>query len=63
MEQVKTSTINAGIDVGKFKLDVAIGESAEAVTVNNDAAGIAQLVDWLTGHGVSRVGMEATGGV
>jgi transposase len=62
MEQVKTSTINAGIDVGKFKLDVAIGESAEAVTVNNDAAGIAQLVDWLTGHGVSRVGMEATGG-
>jgi transposase len=62
MEQVKTSTINAGIDVGKFKLDVAIGESAEAVTVNNDAAGIAKLVDWLTGHGVSRVGMEATGG-
>src|SRR5690606_24524045 len=30
--------------------------------VGNDAAGIAQLLEWLGSHGVVRVGLEATGG-
>lgn len=62
MEQLKTSTVFAGIDVGKFKLDAAIGERTDAITVDNDPDGIRTLLGWLGGHGVNRVGMEPTGG-
>jgi transposase len=62
MEQGKTSTLVAGIDVGKFSLDVAIEGQDEQLRVDNDAAGIARISGWLRGRGVGRVGLEATGG-
>jgi transposase len=62
MEQTKTSTVYAGIDVGKFQLDAAIAGSADSLAVGNDPDGIGTLLGWLARHGVLRVGMEATGG-
>lgn len=62
MEQTKTSTVLAGIDVGKFRLDAAIGGGAGTLSVSNDPGGIGTLLGWLDAHGVARVGMEATGG-
>ena len=62
MEQVKSSTAIAGIDVGKFKLDAAIDGRNDHQQTSNDATGIAELIDWLGERGVSRVGLEATGG-
>lgn len=62
MEQGKFSTVIAGIDVGKFRLDAAIEAVETPFETKNDAAGIAELSHWLKEHGVSRVGMEATGG-
>lgn len=51
----------AGIDVSKAWLDVAIWPTREATRVSRDAAGIAALIAWLTGHAVIRVGLEASG--
>ena len=62
MEHDKTSIVLAGVDVGKFRLDAAIGGSAHSLAVGNDADGIGRLLGWLRAHGVTRVGMEATGG-
>lgn len=62
MERCKPNTIIAGIDVGKARLDVALYGRGETLAVNNDPAGIASLLDWLKSHGVTRVGLEATGG-
>ena len=56
------SARTAGIDTAKGKLDVAIDGSPEFLTVSNDAAGWGTLSGWLGGHGVKRVGIEATGG-
>lgn len=67
MEQRKTSTKVAGVDIAKAHLDVALdggmqdGAAGEA-RFANDADGQAGLADWLTARGVTRVGMEATGG-
>ncbi len=61
MKQHHSSTKTAGIDVGKHWLDAAV-DGGETTRVNNDAAGIEALIDWLTGHGVERVGLEASGG-
>jgi transposase len=52
----------AGIDTGKRKLDVAIGDSCERLQVGNDADGRARLSAWLRRRRVDRVGIEATGG-
>jgi transposase len=57
-----TITITAGIDTGKHKLDVAIHQKAVPLVVDNNAAGWKRLSKHLTAHGVSRVGIEATGG-
>jgi len=62
MEHAYSSTTIAGIDVGKFTLDAALPNSASTLQVNNDAQGIGRLLDWLVGNGVTRVGVEATGG-
>jgi transposase len=62
MQQRKTSTKCAGIDVGKHWLDGAVHGRAETVRVGRDAAGIGALIAWLQGHGVERVGLEASGG-
>lgn len=61
MKQQHSSTKTAGIDVGKLWLDAAI-DSGETNRVKNDAAGIETLAGWLRGHGVERVGLEASGG-
>lgn len=61
MEQRKTSMVCAGIDVAKKHLDAAVHGGAEA-RFANDVRGIAELGLWLAREGVSRVGIEATGG-
>ena len=62
MEQIKSSTKIAGVDVGKHRLDVAVHGASDLTTVDNTAAGIEVLVDWLRVRGVGRVGLEASGG-
>lgn len=55
----------AGVDVSKNRLDAAIGSGEaglEVVSVANDAAGIAELVERFCSAGVSMVALEATGG-
>lgn len=55
--------LNAGIDVGKEHLDIAIWPTAGAsLRTRRDAAGFAQLIAWLHQHNVVRVGLEASGG-
>jgi transposase len=58
----KHSTICAGIDTGKYKLDVALEGGAEHLRVDNDADGHRALVAWLRHRRVKRVGIEASGG-
>ena len=60
MEQDKSNTKVAGVDVGKRWLDAAAGD--ETVRVENARTGISALIDWLRAREVGRVGMEATGG-
>jgi transposase len=54
------TTIAAGIDVSKEKLDVAIG--ADRFSTANSASGHAHIADALAAAGVARVGLEASGG-
>jgi len=56
------TTVYAGIDTGKHKLDVAIDGSAEQLQVGNDAEGYQVLATWLRRHSVERIGIEASGG-
>jgi transposase len=58
----KHSTVCAGIDTGKRKLDVAIEGSREQLQVKNTAEGHEALLTWLRQHRVKRVGIEASGG-
>src|ERR1700730_11890997 len=58
----KHTTICAGIDTGKRKLDVAIEDRGEHLQVENTPEGHKALVAWLQEHGVKRVGIEASGG-
>lgn len=62
MKREETSTKCAGIDVGKPWLDVAVHGQDEQIRVDNDAEGWKRLIGWLRPYGVTRVGMEATGG-
>jgi transposase len=62
MEQDKSNTKIAGIDVSKLKLDVAVHGRDEVAQVANTPAGFAGLGLWLRSCGVTRVGLEATGG-
>lgn len=52
----------AGVDVSKKKLDIAIVGVPEVLVVTNDKAGWKSLKKQLKAYGVTRVGMEATGG-
>lgn len=56
------STGVAGIDTGKAWLDVALAAGVEVLHCANDAAGHTELAAWLHGHGVKRIGIEASGG-
>jgi transposase len=58
----KTNTLTAGIDTSKAKLDVAVHGGAECWQVENMPAGWRRLADDLTKAGVTRVGIEASGG-
>jgi len=58
----KRTTICAGIDTGKRKLEVALEATGERLEVDNNAAGHGTLMDWLRRHRVKRVGIEASGG-
>jgi len=59
---VKHSTLSAGIDTGKRKLDVALAGRVERLQVDNSADGHTSLSAWLRRYRVERVGIEATGG-
>jgi len=58
----KRTTICAGIDTGKRKLDVALDGGSEQLQVENTAEGHKALLQWLGRHKVIRVGIEASGG-
>src|SRR6266702_728660 len=58
----KHTTICAGIDTGKWKLDVAVEGGREQLQVENTSEGHAALLSWLRQHRVKRVGIEASGG-
>lgn len=54
--------MHVGIDVSKNHLDAHVHETRLAFRVNNDDAGIEQLVEQLTALAPQRIVMEATGG-
>ena len=58
----KPTTICAGIDTGKRKLEVALEQGIERLEVDNAAAGHKALADWLRRRRVKRIGIEASGG-
>lgn len=62
MNETKTSTRIAGVDVSKPRLDAALHGSEAMIQVANTPEGYAQLLAWLSSQGVGRVGLEATGG-
>ena len=62
MERAQRNTKVAGIDVGKFWLDVAIHGRDGTRRFANDEAGLTGLAVWLAEEGVVRAGLEATAG-
>ena len=56
------TTLTAGIDTAKDKLDVAVHGLATHITVENRRPGWLRLGAILTEAGVTRIGIEATGG-
>jgi transposase len=54
--------VTAGIDVSKAWLDVALWPTKAELRVERSAAGYDQLEAWLSENGVTRVGLEASGG-
>jgi transposase len=58
----KRTTICAGIDTGKRKLDIALDGSSEQLQVDNTPEGYKALLGWLRRHRVKRIGIEASGG-
>lgn len=61
MKHSQTNTDVAGVDIGKFKLDIAFAKSDEHRVIANKTEAFPELIQWLQGHGVVRVGMEASG--
>jgi len=59
---IKRTTICAGIDTGKRKLDVGLDGSGKQLQVENTPEGHKVLLAWLSQHRVKRVGIEASGG-
>lgn len=54
--------IAAGIDVGKARLDAQVHGCASRFGAANSKTGYDDLIAWLTGEGVTRIGLEASGG-
>src|SRR2546422_3791981 len=61
-KMAKRTTICAGIDTGKRKLDVALDGNSLQLQVENTAEGHKVLLEWLRRHKVKRIGIEASGG-
>src|SRR5260370_7150848 len=61
-KMAKDTTICAGIDTGKRKLDVALDGSSEQLQVGNTPEGYKVLSDWLRRHRVKRIAIAAGGG-
>lgn len=61
-KMTQSTTLTAGIDTSKDKLDVAIHGQAGRLTVENSPSGWKLLADHLRRASVVRVGIEATGG-
>lgn len=59
---IQTTTLTAGIDTAKAKLDIAIHGTDGCWQVTNTAPGWRSLATRLAKAGVTRVGIEATGG-
>jgi transposase len=53
---------DAGIDVSKPWLDVALWPTRATARVSRDATGLNELASWFTLHDVGRIGIEASGG-
>jgi hypothetical protein len=51
-----------GVAVSKDRLDVMILPEEQSFSVNNDAAGWAELVEGLRGFSIAAIGIEASGG-
>src|SRR5246127_2169999 len=51
-----------GIDVSKDRLDITVLPDEQCSSVSNDAAGWAELVEWLRRFSISAIGLEASGG-
>jgi transposase len=62
-EDVHRPASYVGIDVSKATLDVAFSSNGEKLKVNNDAVGIAALVERLSEVAPTLVVLEATGGL
>lgn len=58
-----SSSLFAGIDVAKHKLDLACFNSGELLTVGNDDDGIARILQTFAGKRVACIVLEATGGL
>jgi transposase len=58
----KTSTVVAGIDVAKARLDIAVHGCKQVWQVANAPEGFRELMRLMRKHQVARVGLEATGG-
>ena len=59
--KMSKSSINVGVDVGKWTLDVCLHEKALHFQVENSEAGIKALLKRLSHYRVARLVMEATG--
>ncbi len=57
-----TTTLTAGIDTAKDKLDIAIHGQTTVWTVENSLPGWKRLAGEFAKAGVQRIGIEATGG-
>jgi transposase len=62
MDNTTTKPTTAGIDTSKAKLDIAIAGTGQCWQVQNALKGWQQLAKLLDKAGVTRVGIEATGG-
>ena len=62
MEQTKSNTRVAGVDVGKAYLDMAVHGLEDAVRIANTASGFEEGIGWLKARQVVRIGLEASGG-
>lgn len=58
----QTSTVAAGIDVAKERLDIAVHGHKQSWRVANTPEGFCDLVKLMRQHQVVRIGLEATGG-